>query len=208
MHPMGETFSGATCDTRFRCLPSVRLGVVKSFVSWHVGLACQLLATNVACRKCVGWSQGLNMSLIYERQSHLPVWGLPRSPWPCCLSPRTYGTYFFIKEMRWRAKVHRRVVDAKRIERSQGKTSGIKPCPQGHIYVRRRSSATHAFCCWTGFEPKRETRRCCVTVDQDTRQASMLSSKIMLVITKEDMLCSGCVSMARGTVLVARWRPR
>lgn len=98
MHPMGESFSGATCDTRFRCLPSVRLGVVKSFVSWHVRLACQLLATNVACRKCVGWSQGLNISLTCERQCHLPEWGLPRSPWPCCLSPGTYGTSFFIKE--------------------------------------------------------------------------------------------------------------
>jgi hypothetical protein len=54
----------------------------------------------------------------------------------------------------------------------------------------------------------RETRRSCVYVDQDTRQA-MLSLKMMLVITKEDMPCSECVLMARGTVLVARrWRPR
>jgi hypothetical protein len=59
--------------------------------------------------------------------------------------------------------------------------------------VSCHASATHAFCFQTGFEPKRNTRRCCVIVDQgpitcqqDTRQASMLSSKMMLVVTKED----------------------
>ena len=43
---------------------------------------------------------------------------------------------------------------------------------------------------------------------QDTRQASMLSSKKMLVVTKEDKRRSGCVSTARGAVPLARWRTR
>jgi hypothetical protein len=47
-----------------------------------------------------------------------------------------------------------------------------------------------------------------ITCQQDTRQASMLSSKRMLVVTKEDTPRSGCVSMARGAVPVARWRTR
>jgi hypothetical protein len=73
MHPTGESSVVVQMLLDFLSSPSVRLGIVKSFVAWHVGLTCQMLTTNVASRKRVGRPQGLNMPSICERRSPLPV---------------------------------------------------------------------------------------------------------------------------------------
>lgn len=58
MHPIERTIqlaAGATPLDNAVILssPSIRLGVVETFVPGHVGLACQPLATDVAYRKRV-----------------------------------------------------------------------------------------------------------------------------------------------------------
>jgi hypothetical protein len=75
MHPTGESSVVVVqMLLDFLSSPSVRLGVVKSFVAWHVRLTCQMLTTNVAsCKRVSSWPQGLSMPSICERQSTLPV---------------------------------------------------------------------------------------------------------------------------------------
>jgi hypothetical protein len=73
MHPTGESSAVVQMLLDFLSSPSVRLGVVKSFVAWHVRLTCQMLTTNVTNCKRVGRPQGLNTPPICERKSPLRV---------------------------------------------------------------------------------------------------------------------------------------
>jgi hypothetical protein len=173
MHPTDESLAPCASplnDTGFLLSPSIRLGIVETFVSRHVRLACQLLATDVAYCPRVGWLWELYVPPLCKRQN--PQQGStaaltePLRVFSCNICKQVLFTKERNVVRNCCPQADRKRVTEHRPKRSKGtRESPSREPTQDQILCGRLTilrQPTHSFVAWTGFKPKREFRRCCV----------------------------------------------